>query len=77
MKYTIKKTTTNAVVLSENRKNISVDFTIDAEGAEGKVAIPINIGNTIKDIPLSLGEELPDYLDEKIAEWFNENYPNK
>lgn len=74
MNYEITKSETNQVRLSEDRKKISVDVTIHAQHVNGDIKIPFTEGFTIENIPLSMGEKIPDEIDVQALKQFNDKY---
>ena len=77
MEYKIKEVRTEKVALSEDRKHISIDYTVNAEAVDGELIIPINTGTTIENIPLSLGDGIPDFAEAEVIKWFNSKYTSK
>lgn len=74
MKYELISIKQEAVKISDDKKTINVDYTITGKATDGEIELPINTGTTIENVPLSLGEEIPPYLEKKATEWFLNKY---
>lgn len=77
MEYKLISAKQEQVKLSEDRKTFSIDYTVTGEAIDSDIILPINTGITISNIPLSLGEEIPNFAETKVVEWFNNKYISK
>ena len=71
MQYTIVTTKMHAVNISEDRKSVKIDYTVNAKAIDGSIEIPINEGCTIE---LDLPEGMAELAEKKVKEWFEGKY---
>lgn len=71
--YEIKQVRINEVKLNEGRKSFHCIITIYGGVKGDDLTTPFSDGMEL-DIDLSLGEEIPDFIDKKCIEYFNEKY---
>lgn len=75
MAYIIKTQTTNAIHLADDLKSVSLDVTV-TYNREGESKLPDGSTGTTVVLSIEAGERdtLVPELNEKVHQWFNEQY---
>lgn len=79
MQYNLKDFNHNGVKFSEDKKSISIDYTVNIEAvddnikdeAQKSLTVPISRGITVT---LPIPENLVTDAETKVTEWFNNNF---